>query len=155
VIYLPAQAPVARAAEPAAGAQPGTERVLFVDDEAAVCRLAERALGPLGYRVTALTSPVEALAVFRADPAAFDVVVSDMTMPGLTGDLLAQQLRALRPGLPVVLCTGYSERLTAQRTEALGIDVLATKPVVGAQLSRVIRAALARHAGPPGPGRAG
>jgi PAS domain S-box-containing protein len=149
VVYLPAGAASAPPADPALEPQPGTERVLFVDDEAAVCRLAERVLRPLGYRVTALTSPLQALAAFRADPAAFDVVVSDMTMPGLTGDLLAQQLRALRPDLPVVLCSGYSERLGSQRTAALGVDVLATKPVVGAQLSRVIRTALARHASPP------
>jgi nitrogen-specific signal transduction histidine kinase/ActR/RegA family two-component response regulator len=124
---------------------PGTERVLFLDDEVAICRVAERSLGRLGYRVTAFSAPQEALAAFEARPDAFDVVVTDMTMPGLTGELVARRIKARRPGIPVVLCTGYSERAAKEGAVKLGIDQLVMKPMAGAQLSRVIRAVLERR----------
>ena len=144
-VYLPVRPPAEVAGRGVeAEGQAGTERVLFLDDEEAVCRLAERTLGRLGYRVSAFTAPATALAAFEAAPQAFDVAVTDMTMPGLTGDEVARRLKAHRPDLPVVLCTGYSERLSGERGRPAGVDLLVTKPVVGAQLSGVIRAVLAR-----------
>jgi PAS domain S-box-containing protein len=128
----------------------GTERVLFVDDEPAVAGLAVRSLGRLGYRVTACTSSPEALERFRAGPDDFDLVITDMTMPGMTGDRLAAALRAIRANVPIILCTGFSERISAERAHELGIDEFAWKPMASAELSRIMRRVLsARH--PPAP----
>ena len=127
----------------------GTERILFVDDEPAIARMGSRVLGALGYRVTARTGSVEALALFRATPDDFDLVVTDMTMPGMTGDALAMELIALRPDIPVILCTGYSRRLTEEGAAALGIKALVYKPIDKAQLARIVRRVLDAS----GPGR--
>jgi PAS domain S-box-containing protein len=121
---------------------PGTERILFVDDEEAVCRVAERHLSRLGYRVKTFTSAPEALTAFLAASEEWDLVVTDMTMPSLTGDEVARRVKELRPTLPVVLCTGYSEKVCAERARALGIDRFVLKPVVGADLVHVIRSVL-------------
>jgi CheY-like chemotaxis protein len=132
----------ARAADPVE--VPGTERILFVDDEEAICRVAERHLSRLGYRVRTFTSSAEALSAFEAAAGEWDLVVTDMTMPMLTGDEVARRVKRLRPMLPVVLCTGYSENMCAERARALGIDRFVLKPVVGAELVHVVRSALDR-----------
>jgi PAS domain S-box-containing protein len=121
---------------------PGTERILFVDDEAAVCRAAERHLSRLGYRVRTFTSSPEALTAFESASGEWDLVVTDMTMPLLTGDEIARRVKRLRPTVPVVLCTGYSEKMWPERARALGIDRFVLKPVVGAELAHVVRSAL-------------
>jgi len=131
------------AARPAAMAvRGGTERILVVDDEDAVVRLETRMLERLGYRVTAFRSSRAALAALAADPQAYDLVLTDMSMPEMSGDRLARELLAIRPDLPVVLCTGYSERMDAARAHALGIRALLTKPVDKAQMARTIRQVL-------------
>jgi PAS domain S-box-containing protein len=119
--------------------EPGTERILFVDDELTIVLMTEKMLGHLGYEVSGFTSSLKALEVFRSDPRAFDLVISDLTMPGLTGDVLAERIRALRPDIPVILCTGYDEKRMVEKAENLGIDEFVIKPVVGAQLTRLIR----------------
>jgi signal transduction histidine kinase/ActR/RegA family two-component response regulator len=125
----------------------GTERILFVDDEAAVTHLAARALGRLGYRVTTCPGGPEAVERFRAAPGEFDLLITDMTMPHMTGDLLVQVLRALRPALPVILCTGFSDKITPEKAREQGIDEFVYKPVDTAALSRLIRRVLSERAG--------
>jgi signal transduction histidine kinase/ABC-type amino acid transport substrate-binding protein/ActR/RegA family two-component response regulator len=127
----------------------GTERVLLVDDEAALADLGQAMLARLGYRVTTRTSSLEALEAFRADPGRFDLVITDMTMPNLTGDRLAEAVHVIRPEIPVILCTGYSERMTAEKARAMGIAGFLYKPLLLEQLSQTIREVLAAAASHP------
>jgi PAS domain S-box-containing protein len=143
-VYLPA-APVPRAeAKAPAGerVRGGTERVLVVDDEPVLVRVATRALTLHGYRVTGATRGDEALATFRSDPSSFDVVVTDLTMPGLSGEELARRLKELRPDLPVVLCSGFGERMDAAALRAAGIDACAAKPYTAEGLAAAVREVL-------------
>lgn len=115
------------------------EHVLLVDDEAMLVDVGRQLLTSLGYRVTGITSSQEALETFRARPDEFDLLISDMTMPEMTGERLAGRLRLLRPGLPVILLTGFSEKLQGRSKEELGIDGLLFKPVDKNELAAVIR----------------
>ncbi|MEW6488878.1 MAG: ATP-binding protein, partial [Thermodesulfobacteriota bacterium] len=144
-VFLPLAAEAARepsAPAPAAPAPRGTEAVLFVDDEEAIAELGRRSLESLGYRVTATTSSVRALELFRRDPAAFDAVVTDQAMPELSGAQLARELLALRPELPIVLCTGFSRTVTPESARALGVRRFVSKPATLAELGRALREAL-------------
>ena len=123
---------------------PGTERILFVDDEETLVQMAQRGLGVLGYQVKGFVSSVEALRAFRAAPEAFDIVVSDLTMPGLTGDVLARALRKLRPDIPVVILTGAAERMTPGGDAASAIDSVLLKPVTVGVLTMCLRRILDR-----------
>jgi PAS domain S-box-containing protein len=130
-------------AEEAAQAVPGgTERVLFVDDEPNIAQLMQELLTSLGYRATVFTSSPEALQAFRADPGAFDLVITDQLMPQLNGSELAREVTRLRPGLPVILCTGFSRTLSQEEAEAVGITEHIMKPVVVRQLAEALRRAL-------------
>jgi PAS domain S-box-containing protein len=120
----------------------GSERILFIDDEAALARLGEQMLGNLGYRVTAMTDPVLALGQFRNAPDAFDLVMTDQTMPGLTGDALARELTRIRPGLPVILCTGYTQGFSEQTAREIGISAFLMKPLEVAEVDQAIRRVL-------------
>ncbi|MBW2062669.1 MAG: response regulator, partial [Deltaproteobacteria bacterium] len=120
------------------------ERVLFVDDEEALVDTGTQLLERLGYKVTAKTSSLEALEVFKAEPEGFDLVITDQTMPQMTGEKLAQELLSIRPDIPVILCTGFSERLTAEKIKEMGVRALIMKPVVINQLARIIRQVLAQ-----------
>src|SRR5262249_62032407 len=117
-VYLPesAELPVARVRSEAPVLH-GRERILFVDDEAALADLGHGLLTALGYEVVAVTSSLEALAVFQAAPERFDLVITDYTMPQLTGEALAQALRGIRPTLPILLCTAFSETITARKAQ--------------------------------------
>jgi PAS domain S-box-containing protein len=128
--------------EPEVVALPGTERVLLVDDEVAIAEGTGRALRRLGYHVTVCTRSLDALERFEAQPDAFDVVVSDVTMPAMTGDRLAERIRAIRPGFPVILCSGYTDRIDDARAGARGVFAYLAKPVAATQLSHVIRRAM-------------
>jgi len=147
-VYLPALAERPAAEQPAsqAAALGGCEAVLLVDDEESLVALWSRRLRALGYRVTACTSGVEALQAFRAAPQAFDVVVTDQTMPHLTGDSLAAELLRLRPDLPIILCTGYSQTLDEEQALALGIRAFLLKPCRLEDLAGAIRGALGEPA---------
>jgi CheY-like chemotaxis protein len=103
--------------------------VLVVDDEPAVGEFMQELLESWGLGVTLLENPVQAKTLFTAQPDRFDLVVTDQTMPKLTGLELARALTALRPGLPVVLCTGYAERLTDEQTRSAGVRALVKKPI--------------------------
>ena len=116
------------------------ERVLLVDDEAPVTRVTSELLRRLGYKVTASTDPKEALEIFRRDPAAFDVVITDSNMPTMTGYELARAVRAVREDIPIILSTGMLDDDPALDGT---ISTVVTKPLSGRELSRVIREFLA------------
>ncbi|MBE0584045.1 MAG: response regulator [Desulfofustis sp.] len=116
----------------------GSGCILFVDDEQSLIDLGRDLLGRLGYRVETRASAIDALEAFRADPSKFDLVISDMTMPKMTGDELARHMRAVRPDIPIILCSGFSERLQAQATQAIGINAVLMKPVLYTDLARTV-----------------
>ena len=120
----------------------GTETILLVDDEASIVRLEQMMLERLGYRVISRASSIDALKAFRADPDAFDLVITDMTMPNMTGDRLAREVRSIRPGIPVIICTGFSVKMDAQRAAAMGIKGFLMKPVIKSEMARLIRKVL-------------
>jgi len=117
----------------------GTERILFVDDELALVDLGKKILERLGYHVTARTSSIEALELFIEQPEKFDLVITDMTMPNMTGDELAGRLMEIRPDIPIILCTGYSERISREKAQRMGIKEFILKPLVMSVLGRTIR----------------
>ncbi len=120
----------------------GTERILFVDDELPIAKMGSQILERLGYQVTIRTSSVEALELFRSKPNDFDLIVSDMTMPKMTGDDLAMELIAFRSDIPVIICTGYSKKITDEKAAKIGIKAFAYKPVVKADLAKIVRKVL-------------
>ncbi|HBZ57056.1 MAG TPA: hybrid sensor histidine kinase/response regulator [Syntrophobacteraceae bacterium] len=122
--------------------QRGTERVLFVDDEEPLVTLGESMLGRLGYRVTGTTNSLEAMERFRSDPDAFDLVITDYTMPRLTGLDLAREVLRIRPNIPIVLTTGYSEMITENTAMRVGVRAYAVKPLRQPELARLVRKVL-------------
>jgi len=122
------------------------ETILFVDDEAMITVMMQAMLEQLGYQVEAKTSSVEALAAFRAEPERFGLVITDQTLPHMTGDALAQELRALRPDVPIILCTGYSPLMDAEKAAVRGFDAFCSKPFEMHELAQVIRRVLASRA---------
>ncbi len=120
----------------------GTESVLLVDDEQLLLDVGSQTLASLGYRVTALQSPAEALDLFKSDAGAFDLVITDQTMPQLTGYELASQLLQARPDIPIVLCTGYSDQVTEESALSLGVGAFVVKPLNRQVLSETIRSLL-------------
>ncbi|MEE8395280.1 MAG: ATP-binding protein, partial [bacterium] len=125
----------------------GSGNILFVDDEEPIAKLGKISLERFGYTVTAAMDGRQALEIFAAAPAFFDLVVTDRTMPNMTGETLAQQLRKLRPDLPIILCTGHGEAISAESSEAIGIGSVLYKPIAPSELGRVVRELLDR-AGP-------
>lgn len=117
----------------------GTERILFVDDELPIAKLASQILERLGYSVTTRTSSVEALALFQSKPDAFDLVITDMTMPNMTGDVLSSELMKIRPDMPVILCTGYSQKISDKSAAKIGIKAFTYKPIVKSELAETVR----------------
>jgi CheY-like chemotaxis protein len=120
----------------------GTEHILFVDDEDFQADLCQRLLTRLGYRVTARTDSLEALELFRQNPDDFDLVITDMTMPAMTGDVLAAKIISIRPDIPVIVCTGYSEKIDREIIKKIGIKELAMKPLAMKDLAEMIRRVL-------------
>ncbi len=120
----------------------GSEQVLLVEDERVLLNLVSKMLERLGYRVVSKSDGLEALEVFRAQPGLFDVVISDLTMPGLTGIQLARELIKIRPGIPIIICTGFNEGINRENLRDLGMDGLLMKPYSMAKLSAAIRGIL-------------
>jgi PAS domain S-box-containing protein len=120
----------------------GCERILFVDDEEFLASLGKEILEPLGYSVTVITSSSDALEIFRANPGDFDLVITDMTMPTLTGMELSQKIMALRPGMPIILCSGFSDLITGTRAKELGIREFIMKPYDIGGFTKTIRRVL-------------
>jgi len=117
----------------------GTESILFVDDEPTLVKIGKRMLESLGYKVTGRVSAIEALELFKARADSFDLVITDMTMPQMTGDELANELIRLRPEIPVILCTGYSSQINEQQAKAMGIRAFVSKPVLRRDIAETIR----------------
>ena len=120
----------------------GNEKILFVDDEEIIVNMTAEILKRLGYQVTSLTDSRQALELFEKDPQAFDLVITDMTMPRMTGDELARRILALRNDMPIILCTGFSSRIDADRARELGIAAFITKPVLNRKLAETVRKVL-------------
>ncbi len=117
----------------------GTERVLFIDDEMMIVVIASQMLERLGYTVTAKTCSTNALESFEIQPDNFDLIILDMIMPEISGDKLTIKLKAIRPDIPVIICTGFSRNLTAKKTKSMGINAVITKPIVINDLANIIR----------------
>lgn len=142
-VFLPAiEMEAAREELPVIQLPGGSEHILLVDDEEALIEVLGDMLRLLGYRVTATTSSADALGMFQARPADFDLIITDMTMPGLTGDRLTAEVRADRPDLPVIICTGYNRRLSDNNPESLAVQAILMKPVEHIDFARTVRAVL-------------
>lgn len=120
----------------------GNERILFVDDEKQLMDLGKQILELLGYKVVARTSSLEALKLFQTKPDDFDLVLTDMTMPNMTGKDLAREIMRIRPNIPIILCSGFSEMITEKSAKAIGIRDFLLKPVAMGDFARTIRQAL-------------
>jgi PAS domain S-box-containing protein len=120
----------------------GSERILFVDDEKPLVDLGKGMLESLGYSVTIKTNSLEALETFRAKPDAFDLIITDVTMPGMTGIELVRQLMAIRPDIPIILCTGFSELINEKQAKEMGIKEFVMKPFVIGKHAKTIRKVL-------------
>jgi CheY-like chemotaxis protein len=125
----------------------GNERILLVDDEKDLVEAEKQMLESIGYRVTTAMSSVQALDIFLQRPDQFDLVVTDYTMPYMTGTDFAEELMRTRPDLPIILCTGYSERVTEAEAKNCGIREFIMKPLSMATLARTIRRVLDKEGG--------
>ena len=120
----------------------GTERILFVDDEASLVKMFTQMLTLSGYEVIGKTSSTEALTVFKEKPDRFDLVITDMTMPEMTGDEIARQIIQIRPDIPIILCTGHSNIIDEKKAKQLGIKAFAAKPLERKELIEMVRKVL-------------
>jgi PAS domain S-box-containing protein len=143
-IYLPRIANTVPA-EPSALAESirrGQGHILLVDDEAMLAHMDQKLLTHLGYDVVACTSSLDALETFHAAPQSFDLVITDQTMPAMTGATLVAELRRIRPDIPIILCTGFSHLMNAEQAQALGVDAFIMKPRVTQELAMTIKQVL-------------
>ena len=143
-IYLPEiefkkDAVTSRAGTPSLN---GTERILFIDDEQILVKATKERLRYLGYRVVSRTSSIEALDLFQKHPEQFDLVITDIIMPVMTGDKMALEFMKIRPDIPIILCTGYSEHMTEEKAKELGVREFLMKPFEIEDLARTIRKVL-------------
>ena len=120
----------------------GRESILFIDDEESISIIGQEILAGMGYRVTAMTRSTEALELFQNDPNHFDLVITDQTMPDMTGVMLCQKLRKIKPDIPIIMCTGYSEKVTPEVLEELGIAELVYKPLKPKEMGQIVRMVL-------------
>jgi PAS domain S-box-containing protein len=142
-VYLPI---IERHKEPRAEVEEsiptGCECILFVDDEPALANLGKQTLESLGYDVEIRTSSIEALKLFKNQPDRFDLVITDMTMPNMTGEDLAQELMRIKPNIPIILCTGFSAKIDDQKASAMGIRAFVLKPIVKQAIATTVRKVL-------------
>jgi len=120
----------------------GRERILCVDDEPSVLNMCKQMLNYLGYQVETKTSSLEALELFREQPERFDLIMTDMTMPQMTGDRLTAEIMKIRPDMPVILCTGFSHKMTEKKAKQHGIKAFLMKPLVLRDLASIVRKVL-------------
>lgn len=120
----------------------GTESVLIIDDELPIVQLEKQMLERFGYKVHELTSSVDALKTFKADPDAYDLVITDMSMPNMTGVQLAGKMLAVRPNIPIIICTGFSDKMNVEVAKALGAKGLLIKPILMSALAKEVRRVL-------------
>lgn len=130
-------------AEPQSAMPTGTEHILIIDDEPDLVKMNRRMLESLGYRVEARVSSIEALELFKADPARFDLVITDMTMPNMTGEELAREFLAIRSDIPIVICTGFSNDMDEKKAREMGCRAFLRKPILKEKLAETVRSAMA------------
>jgi len=117
----------------------GTERILLVDDDDIILRVEKMMLKRLGYQVESRNSSIGALGTFGANPESFDLVITDMAMPKMTGDQFVEQLLSIRPDIPIILLTGFSERMNEEKAERIGAKGFLLKPVRKSNLAMLVR----------------
>ncbi len=117
----------------------GSEIILIVDDELAIVKVVKQMLQRLGYKVISFTNSLDALENFRVNPEKFDAVITDLTMPNMAGDKLSIELLKIRPDIPILLCTGYNERINKEKAALIGIKDILLKPIVQSKLSQTMR----------------
>ncbi len=120
----------------------GKERILYIDDEKTLAQVGKSMLKKLGYHVDSRTDSVEALQAFRMNPGKFDLVITDMTMPNMSGDMLARGIMQIRADIPIILCTGYSDRMNEEKARSIGIRHFLKKPFAIHDLAGTIRRVL-------------
>lgn len=126
-------------AGPGLDVPPGRERILIVDDENSIALLNQMHLYKLGYQATAVTSSREALRLFHDNPDGFDLVITDQSMPEMTGEKLAQELLKIKPDIPIIMCAGFSSGIDHPRATSVGISAFVMKPFKLKELARTIR----------------
>lgn len=142
-VLLPVASEEAQEFRPAAVELPrGNERILFVDDETGQVKIAVKLLEHQGYTVVGTTSPEEALRQFKADSASFDLVITDLVMPEMSGDSLAEKLMEIRPEIPVIMCTGHSDYLGKDQKLQSEVAAFLYKPTSKSELVKTIRTVL-------------
>ncbi len=122
--------------------QPGNERILFIDDEEMLAEMGKTMLERLGYNVTIKTNSIEALKTIQNQPDQFDLVITDHTMPGMTGSDLARRILQIRSEMPIILCTGFSNQISEEKAKIYGIKGFAMKPLAKKDLAALIRKVL-------------
>jgi CheY-like chemotaxis protein len=120
----------------------GHERILFVDDEEDIVDVGKRMLEQLGYTVTTIASSMDALELFQNDPYQFDLVITDMTMPFMSGDELSEEFMRIRQDIPIIVCTGYSEKLMEEKALSIGIRAYMGKPLLRSEMAETVRRVL-------------
>ena len=142
-VFFPAiEQEVAAAMKPVETVLAGHERILFIDDEVMLAEMGKIMLERLGYKVTVRTGSVEALAAFEKQPEQFDAVITDQTMPGLTGVELARRMLRIRPDIPIILCTGYSNLVNEEQAKTIGIKGFIMKPIAKRDIAQLLRKVL-------------
>jgi len=143
-VYLPLikKASEMKAGDQSAGIPTGTESILLVDDDVSVAKLEGQMLSRLGYQVTVKTSSNDTLNTFKSNPDFFDLVISDMTMPNMTGDQLAKEILLIKQDTPIIICTGFSERINKKQAEIMGVKGFLMKPVIKSDMAQMVRNAL-------------
>ncbi|MBC8393372.1 MAG: PAS domain S-box protein [Deltaproteobacteria bacterium] len=130
---------IAEKIEPREQIPSGNERILLVDDEVALIDAERQMLMRLGYEVVSRTSSIEALELFRVKADQFDMIITDMTMPNMTGVELAHEVKKIRPDIPIILCTGFSELINEEKAKKMGIKAFVMKPIVMREIGATIR----------------
>jgi len=151
-IFLPA---IERRTEPAKRETDdilkGTGHILFVDDEPILVKMSTSQLEALGYTVSSRTNSLEALALFKKNPNRFDLVITDMTMPKMTGDEFAREIKQIRPDIPIILCTGFSSKITPDNVQQFDIDAFLMKPIIIQDMAQVVRDVMGKNNSVPKP----
>jgi CheY-like chemotaxis protein len=143
IIYLPlTDEDVSQSATSRVEIPGGNERILFIDDEQSVAEVNKQILERLGYKVFDHTDSIKALESFRSDPAKYDLLITDMSMPNMTGKKLATEIKKIRSDIPVILCTGYSDQIDEISAKALDVDAFVMKPIMMKNIANTIRRVL-------------
>ena len=120
----------------------GNEHILLVDDEKQILRIEQMILERLGYKVEPKSSSLDALKTIKANPNSYDLIISDMTMPNMTGDQLAQKIMNIKPEMPIIICTGFSETISMENIKLMGVKALLMKPIIRSEIALTVRKVL-------------